>query len=304
MRSDQFYTKPKIAGHCFITAIGYIDMLNIEKPFYVEPAAGTGSFYDLMPPERRLGLDIEPKHPDVRKQNYLTCNLNEIPKPAVVIGNPPYGYTNSLTIQFVNISALFADLIGFIVPVTFHRYFFANRLNRELHLISRTSLPDDSFYKPDGSDYKIPCEFLVWSKKLGPFTDLREREIGPSKHPDFEMVFLCGSPKKYLFEDRKAAVYKNKPFCFGTMAQGYIGSPNAGMIKESLEEITSDKNWILFYTDDPEIKERLLNLDFKAIYQKYGFIHSGFRRTDIVEAYNEKYEPKNKIAEQLSILEV
>ena len=297
---DQFYTKPIIATQCFSIANDFIEILNIEKPFYVEPSAGTGSFYNLMPKDRRLGLDIEPKCNGVIKQDYLVFNLTSIKQPAVVIGNPPFGKMNKLTTAFVNISAYYADLIAFIVPATFHRYHYAKRLKAQLRLISVTELPDDSFYKPDGSDYKIPCQFLVWSKKLGSFTDLRERELGATIHPDFEMIFLSGS-KDPKFERKKVPNHRGKQFSFGTMAQGYIGSKHVGIIEESLTKVTPDRNWLLFYTNDPEVKQRLLSIDFKALYNKYEFIHSGFGKVDVVEEYSKKYKPKNKIMKQLSI---
>ena len=297
---DQFYTKPEIAKMCFDIAQDHIQKLGIKDPFYIEPSAGQGSFYDLMPEDQRLGLDIDPQHHEVIEQDFLTFNINTAPKNAVTIGNPPFGTVNKLTIQFINIASIFSDLIGFIVPSTFHRYFYTKQLTTELHLISRTKLPKDSFYRPNGKPYNIQCDFLIWSKRIGPFTDLREYKPGCTTHPDFEMIFLIGS-KSPAFENKKVQIYQNQRFCFGTLVQGYVDSQHAGIIQKNLNLITPNMNWLLFYTNDQEVEQRLLNLDFKTLYQKYQFIHSGFGKADVIEAYNEKYKPKNKIEKQLGL---
>ena len=57
---DQFYTARPVAAQCFKAL-----QLAVEPragDFYLEPSAGDGAFYELMPKRRRLGLDLEPKH--------------------------------------------------------------------------------------------------------------------------------------------------------------------------------------------------------------------------------------------------
>ena len=43
----------------------------VEALFFIEPSAGTGAFYNLLPPQRRLGMDIEPKCEGVIAQDFF-----------------------------------------------------------------------------------------------------------------------------------------------------------------------------------------------------------------------------------------
>ncbi len=61
---DQFYTKETIAKLCWnhlVETISFSMNKNINKLFFLEPSAGKGAFYKLMPEQRRIGIDLEPK---------------------------------------------------------------------------------------------------------------------------------------------------------------------------------------------------------------------------------------------------
>ncbi len=77
---DQFYTQPKVARECWsalrsILRKGQIGKILSEErgqsPFFLEPSAGDGVFYDLLPEGRRLGLDIAPRHPAIEARDFL-----------------------------------------------------------------------------------------------------------------------------------------------------------------------------------------------------------------------------------------
>ena len=300
MDRDQFYTVPEVAQECFSITEDVISQLNITNPFFLEPSAGNGSFYNLMPEKARLGIDIDPKHEEVQQADYLIFNFNIIPRPAVVCGNPPFGFHCDLAIQFINISSYFADVIAFIVPASFNRYYYQRRLEKDLHLIKITRLPEKCFiYK--NRKVTRPSAFMIWSKELGPFRDLRERKVETS-HPDFEMVYCrSGLPNKPQDIARAQPFYKNKKFCFGVINAAYIGAPDAGELVFDLEEIRNapPRPWTLFYTNDLTIKARLLSIDFPLLFdQSRAFIHSGFAMNDVIKAYNNLYPIKNK-SEQL-----
>lgn len=65
---DKFYTKPHYAAHCMAVVQAKIDTTNLH---HFEPCVGTGSFYKLMPSERRSGYDIHPRVPGVPARNFL-----------------------------------------------------------------------------------------------------------------------------------------------------------------------------------------------------------------------------------------
>ena len=114
---DQFFTPAAEAERCW-------SWLRPRLPagaFCVEPAAGGGAFYDLMPADRRMGLDIDPQPgvAGVRQADWLALDALTAGLPAgfVAVGNPPFGRRGSLARAFVSKSfELGAALVGFILP--------------------------------------------------------------------------------------------------------------------------------------------------------------------------------------------
>ena len=125
MSLDQFYTKPEVAKLC----CDLIDFSEYEK--ILEPSAGTGVFLDLLPSEKRVGIDLDPKHDEIVEQDFFLYKGTE----NLVIGNPPFGRVSSLAIKFFNHAATFADTIAFIIPRTFRRVSVQNKLNLHFHLV-------------------------------------------------------------------------------------------------------------------------------------------------------------------------
>jgi hypothetical protein len=78
----------------------------------------------------------------------------------LVFGNPPFGKRNSLAIKFFNHSAKYADVIAFIIPMSFRRDLYINRLDKNFNLISDLTLPTKSFIP----HIKIKCCFQVWKR--------------------------------------------------------------------------------------------------------------------------------------------
>ena len=155
---DQFYTDKEVSKDCldiFLSIVG-------EDGVFLEPSAGDGSFTEHM--EDRgltfLAVDIDPKHPMVIKDDYLSKPY----KVRGVIGNPPFGKNSSLAVKFFNKASKEADYVGFILPRTFEKEFFQNRLDLNMHLVFNKVLEEESFCL-DGVPYKVPCVFQVWEKR-------------------------------------------------------------------------------------------------------------------------------------------
>ena len=92
---DQFFTKPHIAMLCWDSVKPLIVELTDrtpEKLLFIEPSAGTGSFYDVLP-KVKIGIDIEPRRHEFIRRDFLKMNWeNIIPREhRVIIGNPPFG---------------------------------------------------------------------------------------------------------------------------------------------------------------------------------------------------------------------
>jgi len=164
---DQFYTQPLIAELCmaFLTRC-----LRTHRTRYIfmEPSAGDGSFYKLLPKDRRLGIDLDPKTPGLVKLDFFHFKYVGTRR-VIVVGNPPFGKNSSMAVKFFNHAAWLpeVDFIAFIVPKTFRKVSIQNRLSMDFHLIGELDLPDESFLK-DGKPYKVPCVFQVWKRLSTP----------------------------------------------------------------------------------------------------------------------------------------
>ena len=152
------------------SCIRFFNMLTPYKSdtcIFLEPSAGDGSFYDVLPEGRRIGFDIQPKTAGVQKKNFLQYKHAKGGPKVIVIGNPPFGKNSSMAVKFFNHAASFPDVtyIAFIIPKTFRKTSIKNRLSMDFHLCADLDLPDDSFIK-DGKPYKVPSCFQVWKRML------------------------------------------------------------------------------------------------------------------------------------------
>src|SRR3990172_1757389 len=80
----------------------------------------SGAFYNLLPKNRRIGIDVENFNDGYMQKDYLTWGPNFTDdRPCMAIGNPPFGYRGWLALAFLNKSAEFCDYVGFILPMSF-----------------------------------------------------------------------------------------------------------------------------------------------------------------------------------------
>ena len=135
----RFYTKPEVTRICWQHFTDTLSALNrsISDLLFVGPSAGTGTFYELFPSPRRLGIDIVPKCDDVIPQDFLKVTVLPVaPRDTAIIGNPPFGKRGKLAIAFFNHAAYLADLVAFIVPVNFRKFTVHKQLNLNMRFIS------------------------------------------------------------------------------------------------------------------------------------------------------------------------
>ena len=162
---DQFYTCPEVAEQCIkrFRAVATQLGVNLRGYNYIEPAAGAGAFYKKLP-KSRIGLDIDPRHPDIKMTDYLTW---EPPSGKyIVIGNPPFGLRGHLALQFINHSYHFADMVAFILPPLFNSDGKGVPGKRVIgYRLAHTSpLDAGSFIYPDGEPVDVESIFQVWTR--------------------------------------------------------------------------------------------------------------------------------------------
>ncbi len=132
---EQFYTPVPVAGWVIDQVLELIPQ-SIEQT-WLEPSAGSGSFIEALA-QRGINdvvaMDIEPAHPQVLKQDFLTWQPTQ--SDMIAIGNPPFGRNNSLSIPFFNRCAEFCSTIAFIVPRSWRKWSVTNRLNLDFSCLA------------------------------------------------------------------------------------------------------------------------------------------------------------------------
>lgn len=167
---DQFFTSKDTAQYCYDKAIEVISGLGVDLFDYkfIEPSAGDGSFYSIMPTSQRIGVDIEPKCDGVIKSDFLIWKPESDKN--ICIGNPPFGLRGHLALKFINHAAKFSDFVCFILPQLFDSNGKGSCKSRVkgLNLI-HSEVVDSAFYYPDGKNVDVNVVFQIWSKyhKIG-----------------------------------------------------------------------------------------------------------------------------------------
>lgn len=266
---DQFYTNTDIAKECYNELQ---QVINIEDfDVLLEPSAGTGSFFSLLPSSKREGLDLEPKHEGITKMNFFDYKAKDS-KRYCVIGNPPFGRISSTAVKFFNHASKFADVIAFIIPKTFKRISVQNRLSLNFHLVYNKDLPlNPCCFTPKMS---AKCCFQIWVKK----EEVRNKIELPLIHPDFE--FLSLGP----LDD------KGQPTCpegADFVVKAYGG--NCGEVKQNSLDSLRPKSWhwIKANINTELLISRIKQLDFNI--SKDTVRQDSIGRAELIQLYSDKY---------------
>lgn len=276
---DRFYTKPAVARRCWRTlaaALPELTSRRIADLFFVEPSAGAGVFYDLLPPSNRIGVDIMPRRADIIRRDFLAWDyLPRRRQDVVVVGNPPFGKRGALAVRFVNHAATLADTVAFILPVSFRKYLIHKQLDSDLRLMRAAPLPRASFCTERQADYAVNTEFQIWTRlPAGAVADRRLYAPPPVAHPDFEMWQYNNTPQMLK-------VFAN-PFDFAVPCQGW---QDYGRRETDAARCEKQKQWVLFAAPAARVRARLRRMDFAALAMRCGTATPGFRKSDIVAEY-------------------
>lgn len=165
---DRFFTRPTVAYECHTRLLEAMadDHADATRYKFVDPSAGEGVFYDLLPDERRVGIEIVPGRPDFECCDYLTWRPPANGYRYAIVGNPPFGYRAWLALAFVNHSAVFADYIGFILPMAFQSDGKGSPKFRVsgAELIQSKPLPSGSFVTDTGQLIQINALWQIWRR--------------------------------------------------------------------------------------------------------------------------------------------
>ena len=185
--NDKFYTKPEIADDLIKFLLSKVDI--DENDIIIEPSAGNGSFSNNsnLINYKIEAYDILPENKNVKKMNWF--DYKPMKEDYIVIGNPPFGERSLLAIDFFN-KASFANLIAFVLPVSFCKYSTQKMLDENFKLAFEIKLPQESFLD-NGKDYSVRTVFQIWIKKNSKYDifekDYRKKTPPDKSHKDFKI---------------------------------------------------------------------------------------------------------------------
>lgn len=166
---DKFYTKPNIVNN-FNNLIKSKLKIDKKNDLIIEPSAGEGAFINIIKNlcDNYLFYDIKPENEEIEKQDYLTLDyklyLNKYNK-IHIIGNPPFGRQSSLALKFIKVSSNFCNSVSFILPKSFKKDSFKNKIPLYFHLIYEEDITEKNAFLLNNEQYNVPCIYQIWEKK-------------------------------------------------------------------------------------------------------------------------------------------
>ena len=251
---DRFFTRPEIAQLCYQSLADFLedDGALSDDFVFIDPSSGNGAFFNLMPAERRLAIDVLPNHTGAIQADYLSWFPTETDAGYVVVGNPPFGYRAWLALAFMNHSAVFADYIGMILPMAFqsdgkgspkHRVQGAELLISEI-------LPSDAFTDEQGQTVKVNALWQIWKRGVN-------RQIQDSTCEQWVDLFTVDlRPERLCGQERmgeaqwflQRTYFGNSPTLVRNFSEVRYGCGYGIVIKkeehaEAITEILQNTNW-------------------------------------------------------------
>lgn len=179
IENDKYYTPDELAKYCVEKTKEIIGKENIIE--WLEPSAGNGSFLDYLD-NNYLAYDILPEDKRIKKQDYLTLDLS-YKRGRCIIGNPPYGARNVLSVKFYKKSIQLGDYIAFILPIS--------QLNNEQKMYEFNLVYSEDLGKREYSGVEVHCCFNIYKR---PSNGLLNKTKPKYIFKDFEVIeFRRGS---------------------------------------------------------------------------------------------------------------
>ena len=191
IKNDKYYTSPDLAKYVVNKTKEIIGEENITE--YIEPSGGNGVFLDYLP-QGTYSCDIEPEDNRIVKQDYLELDL-EYKKGRCIIGNPPFGNRNTLSVQFYKKSIQLGDYIVFILPIS--------QLNNNQQMYEFDLVHSEDLGKQNYTDRQIHCCLNIYKRptnglnekpncKLKDIIVYEKRRTGMDTTPKNYDMAICG----------------------------------------------------------------------------------------------------------------
>lgn len=254
---DKYYTPDDLAQYCIDKTR---EVLKGEKVTdIVEPSAGAGAFTKLLPKHLTTSYDIEPEHESVVKQDYLKLEL-PYKKGRLIIGNPPYGRGNYLSVKFYKRAITQGDFISFILPIS--------QLNNNMYMYEFDMIHSEDLGKKVYSGVSVHCVLNIYKRNPNGYNpklsyDLKDVELrgvatGKSRNDKVPVNYdfsLCGFGSSVgKFADRE-----------GQYCQQTYFTINKPELKKQITALIKNTDWKKLYnmTATPKLKHWIISKHLK-----------------------------------------
>lgn len=248
LQNDKYYTSEKLSLHCVLKAKEVIGDENITE--YIEPSAGGGAFLNFLD-KPYIAYDIEPEDERIIEQDWLTVDLG-YKRGRCVIGNPPYGEKNLLSMKFFRKAIEVCDYIAFILPIS---QWNNNQQMFQFDLIYSENLGVRTY-----SDRNVHCCFNIFKR---PEIGIRDKAIS-YKLKDVTLKEIRKARNQFLPEGFE--------YDIGICSWGYVGKVveqegqynqelyikvNNVYLKDKILEVIKNAEWSNIYpmTTTPRLKQ-------------------------------------------------
>lgn len=260
--NEQYFTPDDVARQCVdrVAALYPLDTFDL----IVEPSAGDGAFTRHLP-ARAVAVDIDPQTDTIVRADFRAWQAPAATR-ALVIGNPPFGARAKLAVEFIAAATRFAEVVAFILPMSFNKYTFQNRVPANFHLVDTTDMT--SRYLVGGDETVVNTVFQIWERRDVP----RERPVAITNHPDLVMKHAHLSRTT---ETEREALRRDFDFA--------IAQVGANFAPKDVDTVTKGSHWFVRGTV-PGVHEVFERLDFSGL-ERMNTAHTSLSKRDIIEAY-------------------
>lgn len=212
--NDKYYTPIDLANRLIQTTISELVKSGVKDiSDIIEPSAGNGSFSNQM---KCTAYDIEPEVDNIIKADFLQEPI-EYKKGRLCIGNPPFGQSNSLSVNFYKKCCEIGDYIAFIQPIS--------QLNNNIQMYQFDLIYSEDLGIIKYSDRNLHCCFNVYKRpengQLNTKPDFRLKDITIVEHRRKKGDYKTGANKE-ISPDYDYALCNFGNGCFGKVPE-YVG---------------------------------------------------------------------------------
>lgn len=262
---EQYFTCRHLAAKCLAAVEKHFSLATFAM--VLEPSAGDGAFFSLLPQSNRIGIDLEPLADGILKADFFQWEPPLFEDNILTIGNPPFGQRGALAVDFVNRACQFSRVVAFILPRTFRKDTFYNRVDPMFHLVEQFDC--DDFRTPGGEKVAVKSVFQIWerrSKKRAAIT----RDLS---HEDFELKHAHLSR---ISEEELLNLRADYDFAIAQVGSNFT--------PKDVSEVTKGSYWYVKALK-PGVREVFEKLDFDFL-DGLNLSFKSLSKKDIIQAYH------------------